>query len=278
MVRLRHACVLAALACSLWCAVASAADVVNTTETAFDSAFDSAAALRASQAVIGTRIGEHTLYDRSGRAFMLSSLRGRPLLVSFVYTGCSQVCPLSTKILEKAVASAQRALGSGRFTVLTIGFNLPYDSPAAMADFARRQGVALPDWKFASPDAASVQRLTREFGFDYRATTGGFDHITQISIVDADGRIVRQVYGDDFDLPLLVEPLKQLLTGSPAEFSGLAQMIDKVRLVCTVYDPVSGQYRLSYAVLIEILSGISVFVAVLLFMRKGRRRRSVGSA
>jgi protein SCO1/2 len=271
MSRLRLACALAALACSACCAVARAADATET-------AFDSTAALRTSQAAIGTRVGEHALFDRSGRSFMLSSLRGKPLLVSFVYTGCSQVCPLTTKMLEKAVANAQRALGSGRFNVLTIGFNLPYDSPAAMADFARRQGVALPDWEFASPDAASVQRLTREFGFDYRATTGGFDHITQVSIVDADGRIVRQVYGDDFELPLLVEPLKQLLTGSPAEFSGLAQMIDKVRLVCTVYDPVSGQYRLSYAVLIEIASGISVFAAVLLFMRKGRRRRNVGSA
>lgn len=267
----RPARALAALVCSAWIAAAGAAE---TTE----SVFDSAAALRASQAVIGTRVGEHALTDRNGRAFMLSSLRGKPLLVSFVYTGCSQVCPLTTKILEKAVANAQRALGSGRFNVLTIGFNLPYDSPAAMADFARRQGVTLPDWEFASPDAKSVQRLTREFGFEYSAATGGFDHVTQISIVDGDGKIVRQVYGDDFDLPLLVEPLKQLLTGSPAEFSGLAQMIDKVRLVCTVYDPVSGQYRLSYAVLIEILSGISVFAAVLLFMRKSRQRRSVESA
>jgi protein SCO1/2 len=262
MVRLRSACAAIALAC---CAAA----------VAQEPAFDSAAALRASQAVIGTRVGEHALQDRSGRTLMLSSLRGKPLLVSFIYTGCAQVCPLTTKMLEKAVAGAQRALGAGRFNVLTIGFNLPYDSPAAMADFARRQGVTLPDWEFVSADAAGVQRLTREFGFEFRATTGGFDHVTQVSIVDADGRIVRQVYGDQFDLPLLVEPLKQLLTGSPAEFSGLAQMIDKIKLVCTVFDPATGEYRFNYAVFIEIASGISVFLAVLVFMRKSRRQRKV---
>ena len=268
MFMLRKAVALVALACSAGVAA----------EGVGEAAFDATAALRASQAVIGTRVGEHALVDRSGRAHMLSSFRGKPLLVSFVYTGCSQVCPLTTKMLERAVAAAQRALGAGRFNVLTVGFNLPYDTPAAMADFARRQGVTLPDWEFVSADAAGVQRLTREFGFEFRATTGGFDHVTQVSIVDADGKIVRQVYGDQFDLQLLVEPVKQLLTGSPAEFSSLAQMIDKVKLVCTVYDPVTGEYRFDYAVFIEIASGLSVFFAVLLFMAKGRRRRKAEGA
>ena len=262
MLRWRGACAGIALAC---CAAAGAQE----------AAFDSAAALRASQAVIGTRVGEHALYDGNGRPVMLSSFRGKPLLVSFIYTGCAQVCPLTTKMLEKAVAAAQRALGPGRFNVLSIGFNQPFDSPAAMADFARRQGISLPDWAFVSADRDGVQRLTREFGFEYRAAAGGFDHVTQVSIVDGDGKIVRQVYGDQFDLPLLVEPLKQLLTGSPAEFSGLAQMIDKIKLVCTVFDPATGEYRFDYAVFIEIASGISVFLAVLLFMRRGRRQGKV---
>lgn len=238
-----------------------------------NSAFDTPAALRTSQAVIGAAVGEHALYDRAGNRVMLSSYLGKPLLVSFVYTGCTQVCPLTTKMLANAVANAQRALGGGRFQVLTIGFNLPYDTPAAMADFARRLGVSSPDWDFMTADAASVARLAREFGFDFRATAGGFDHITQLTLVDGRGRIVRQIYGDEFELPLLVEPLKQMLAELPVEPSGLAQIIEKVRLVCTVYDPVSGQYRFSYAVAIEIGTGLSVIAAALLFMLKSRRRR-----
>jgi protein SCO1/2 len=49
-------------------------------------------------------------------------------------------------------------------------------------------------------------------------------------------------------------------------------MIDKIRLVCTVYDPASGQYRVSYAVAIEIGAGLSVIAGVLIFMIRGRRR------
>jgi protein SCO1/2 len=125
-----------------------------------------------------------------------------------------------------------------------------------------------------SPEAGSVEQMTREFGFTYRATQGGFDHITQVTLVAADGKILRQVYGDNFELPLLIEPLKQLVTGEPARFDGLAQMIEKVRLVCTVYDPVSGQYRFNYTVFIEIFAGLTIIGAVLLFLfREWRRNR-----
>ena len=241
------------------------------------AALDPAAAVKVSQSAIGTSVGDYAFQDRAGRRVALSSYRGKPLLVSFVYSGCFQVCPVTTKMLANAVASAQRALGAGGFNVITIGFNLPFDTPQAMADFARRQGVSLPNWEFLSPEAAGVAALTRNFGFTYRATQGGFDHVTQVTIVDADGKIQRQVYGDNFELPLPIEPLKQLVTGEPAQFDGLAQMIEKVRLVCTVYDPISGQYRFNYTVLIEIVSGLSIFIAVLLFLFREwwRNRRKI---
>jgi len=265
------------LACGLVAStLALAAYAARGAESDGAAVFDPAAAVKLSQSVIGNSVGDYVLYDRAGRRVLLSSYRGKPLLVSFVYSGCFQACPVATKLLAAAVANAQRALGAERFNVITIGFNLPFDTPQAMADFARRQGVALPNWEFLSPEAASVEPLTREFGFTYRAMSGGFDHVTQVTIVTADGKILRQVYGDSFELPILIEPLKQLVTGSPAQFEGLAQMIEKVRLVCTVYDPVSGQYRFNYTVLIEIFAGLSIFAAVLLFLfREWWRNRKI---
>jgi len=235
------------------------------------NAFDEKAALKASQEVIGKPVGDYVLTDRAGRPIRLSSYRGRPLLVNFVYTGCGQVCPTTTRVLARAVAEAQRVFGEDAFSTLTIGFNLPFDSPPAMADFARRHGVALPNWEFASAEAATVTRLTRDFGFSYVATLGGFDHVTQVTIVDGNGRIYRQIYGDSFDLPLLIEPLRNLVTGSALPAPGMAQMLDKIRILCTVYDPASGRYRLNYALFIEIFSGLTIIGGVLLFLIKERR-------
>ena len=202
-------------------------------------------------------------------------LRGKPLVVHFIYTGCFQVCPTTTQFLASAVAEAERTLGPGTFRVATIGFNLPFDSPAAMKDFARKFGLASPDWLFLSPDAGSVPRLAAELGFRYEATAAGFDHLLQVTIVDANGRIYRQVYGDSFDAPLFVGPLLQLAQNAPVEQGNLEAAWEKVKLLCTVYDPSAGRYRLNYALIIELLVGASVVIGVLAsLVIEWRRRRT----
>ena len=223
--------------------------------------FDQDAALRESQAAIGRQVGGYALYDTAGREVRLESYRGKPLVVNFVYTGCFQVCPTATKFLQGAVREAERTLGSGTFRVATIGFNLPYDTPQAMADFARKQGIDSSEWMFLSPEAGSVEALTRDFGFRYEATPAGFDHLLQVSIVDAQGRIYRQVYGDSFGVPQFTGALLELAQNAPRPAPGIAGLIDKVRLLCTVYDPASGRYRFNYAVLIEIFVGTSIMLA-----------------
>src|SRR5690606_23753876 len=54
---------------------------------------DSETALRTSQAVVGSTPGDYTLRNRDGQQVRLSSYRGKPLLVSFIYTGCFHICP-----------------------------------------------------------------------------------------------------------------------------------------------------------------------------------------
>jgi len=227
---------------------------------AFEPALDRAAALRGSQAVLGHSIGDYTLLDREGRPVRLSGYRGKPLLVSFIYTGCFQVCPTTTKTLQKAVAVASEALGADRFNVISIGFNQPADSPQALKSFAAQYGINASNWKFLSPPAAVVPALARDFGFSFVATPAGFDHLLQISVVDADGRIYRQIYGEDYSVDYLTEPLRQLISGAPvSEARSLSAILDQVRLLCSVYDPRTGKYRVSYGLVLE-FAGFATFL------------------
>ena len=233
---------------------------------AFAPALDQTAALRASQAAVGRAIGDHTLQDREGRAVRLSSYRGKPLLVSFIYTGCFQVCPTTTRALQQAVAVARDALGDGRFNVISIGFNQPADSPQALKSFAAQYGIKSLNWEFLSPPAAIVPDLARDFGFGFVATAAGFDHLLQVSVVDAEGRIYRQIYGEDYSADHLTEPLRQLITGSPvADATSLSAILEQVRILCSVYDPRTGKYRVSYAIVLEIAGGATFLLWILWF-------------
>lgn len=240
-------------------------------------ALDQKSALKLSQSVVGKTLGDHAFTDSTGKRVRLSDFRGKPLLVNFVYTGCYEVCPATTQFLLKAVRSAQQSLGRDSFNVLTIGFNLPFDHPIAMKTFADRQGANQPGWHFLSPDAGSVDALLADFGFSYAQTPKGFDHVLQVSVVDAEGRVYRQLYGESFELPLLVAPLKDLLTGALTTSPTLGDWVEKVRLLCTVYDPAAGKYRFNYAVIIELIVGASILVlGTASLVHEWRRRRRIG--
>lgn len=235
-------------------------------------------ALRASQAAIGTQLGEYIFRDSEDRQVRLSQLRGQPLVVNFIYTGCFQVCPAATQYLAQSVAEAERTLGPGRFRVATIGFNLPFDTPQAMKQFARKQGVTASSWLFLTPDAATLPQLLADFGFRAEQTAAGFDHVLQASIVDAEGRIYRQLYGESFAAPQFVGPLVELVTKAPRPASGLAGYLEQVKLLCTVYDPASGRYRVSYAIVIELLVGASIFLIGIPALAIEWRRRKARAA
>ncbi|MBL8529467.1 MAG: SCO family protein [Burkholderiales bacterium] len=222
------------------------------------SPLDERKALDFSRSVIGKPIGDYALVDRDGHSVRLSRYRGKPLLVSFIYTGCFQVCPTTTKFLAKAVAAAKDALGEASFNVVSIGFNLPFDTPSAMRTFAKQQGITAKNWEFLSPDPATLEALTQDFGFLYYPTPKGYDHLIQVTLVDAQGRVYRQIYGDSFELPMLVAPMKELVTGTPTPLGDLAAFAERVRILCTVYDPASGRYRLNYAVVIELIVGAGI--------------------
>jgi len=229
-------------------------------------------ALEISQAAIGRSLGDYTLQDRDGRQVRLAEYRGRPLIISFVYTGCFQVCPATTRFLGGAVDEAQRALGTDAFRVVTVGFNLPFDTPAAMREFRARQGIGAANWEFLAGDRATIDGLARDTGFVWTPTASGFDHLTQATIVDRDGRVFRQIYGEAFELPMFVAPLKELVTGAPAPLQNLSGLLERVRILCTVYDPRAGKYRLNYGLFIEIAAGITVLGAILAYLGGEWRR------
>lgn len=235
---------------------------------------DSDEAFSTSQAAVGTTPNDYTLLDRQGIPRQLSSYRGKPLLVSFIYTGCFHICPVSTRALHKSVRALRR-FGDGQFNVVTIGFNQPEDSPEALDAYARQQRISEENWRFLSPDSTDVAALSRDFGFTFAATPAGFDHTLQVSVLDAQGRIYQQIYGDSFTAEKIGEPLRQLLTGARIVDGkvGFADLIDRVRILCSVYDPETGTYRTDYTLYFMIAGGVTFFAAMLWFLLSELRAR-----
>ncbi len=227
---------------------------------------DQEAALAASRGAIGHAPSDYQLRDRQERIVKLSVYRGKPLLVNFIYTGCFRVCPNSSRALHSAIIAMRDRFGSDQFNIVSIGFDQPTDSPQALRSFSAQQRIDDRNWEFLSPRRDDVAALARDFGFRYVPTPLGFDHTLQVSILDRDGVIRRQVLGDTFSADSLGEPLRQMIAGQPVGDAGSwSDLLDRVRILCSVYDPETGRYRIDYDIYFEIAGGATFIFAMLWF-------------
>jgi len=244
------------------------------------------AALARSQAVVGQKIGDLSFRDTGGRAVRLSQFLGKPLIINLIYTSCAESCGVVTAMLADTYETAFDALGADSFTALTIGFDWKNDTPARMRTYARQQGVeGFAGWHFLSGDEDTVQKLVEAVGFTYFPSPKGFDHLDQMTIIKGTGVIDSQIYGDLFDKPLLIEPLKALVFGTTAPFRSLDDLIKKVRLFCTLYDPAADRYQFDYSLFLQIAVGaviitigFTILARELLAARRRRRKNEKSAA
>lgn len=236
---------------------------------------DAEIAYELSQEAVGRMTGDHVLTDQRGEPLALAGLRGRPLIVSLVFTSCATVCPLTTDHLRDQVLAARKALGEDGFAVLTFGFDASGDRPAQLAAFAGTHRIAgIPDWFIASADEETTAAFLAELGFSFATAARGFDHVTQTTILDAEGRVYRQIYGDAFPLQVMVEPLKELVLGKRTRSVALPDLIDRINFLCTVYNPRTGAYRFDYGILFGIFFGaVSLILTGSVILRLWFERR-----
>jgi protein SCO1/2 len=236
---------------------------------------DEAAALKFSQSALGNNIGDHRFTSSTGEDKNLAQFLGKPLLISLIYTSCYHTCPILTKHLADVVRIARDALGDDSFSVLTVGFDTAVDSPERMRIFAKERGIDMPIWSFLSTDQATIEALSSELGFIYFRSPKGFDHLAQITLLDTEGRVYRQIYGENFEPPVLVEPLKDLVFGKHNESDLLNGWINNIRLFCTIYDPTRNRYRFDYSIFIAIgISIIALGATAIFVVRAWRQHKS----
>ncbi len=223
-------------------------------------------AIALSEAAIGSQLPSITFTNSDGSKITLDELRGKPLLISLVFTGCTDVCPMIIQNLRPAIEIAQNALGKDSFNTITIGFDTRNDTPDRMRSFARSQGIDLPNWLFLSSSQRNVQKLAEAIGFTFVPSAAGFDHMAQMSIVDAEGRIYQQILGGVFNPPAIVEPLKDVMFGTRKTLMSVSGIIERVKLFCTVYNPNTGRYYFNYSLFIGLAIGILSLLLILFWL------------
>jgi protein SCO1/2 len=133
------------------------------------------------------------LVDQNGHSFTFASLRGTPLVVTFIAAHCTDACPLVNA--QFAQASQHLARAHAHVRLLTITLDPEHDSLRDMRDIARRFGADPRVWIVAGGSRANVHAVMSAFGvLAQRGRKGYADvHTTFVYFVDANGRLSKTV-------------------------------------------------------------------------------------
>jgi protein SCO1/2 len=123
---------------------------------------------------------EFGLRDERGRMVRLRNLRGRPAIVTFLYTTCRDTCPLTTQQIRQALD----ALGHD-VPVIAVSVDPANDTPVKARAFALKQGMT-GRMRWVLGTSAQLQRLWRAYGV--APQTAKEDHSASTVVLDGAGR------------------------------------------------------------------------------------------
>lgn len=182
------------------------------------------------------------LTDAAGNRLTLGALAGRPLLLSFNYTGCPRLCGLQLSGLARALRD--RGWSGDGFSVVTISID-PAEKPQQLAAYKQakvreagaRPGVA-EGWRFVTGREADVAAIAEAVGFRYRyePSTGEYQHQATLVVLGGDGRVSGYLHGISYPAAALDAALARATrneVATLAEQRGLGGFL----LSCMGYDP-----------------------------------------
>lgn len=135
------------------------------------------------------------LETQSGALINLASLRGRWVVVDFIYTRCLTWCLALGGEFAQLQDQLAKPLADGKLVLLSISFDPAHDTPLQLGAYQQRFGGHGDGWIAARPTRdADLRQLLRTFGVTVVPDAiGGYVHNAAIQIVDPQGMLVQIV-------------------------------------------------------------------------------------
>jgi len=157
-----------------------------------------------------------TLTNQDGKRLALKDLRGRALVITFIYASCTDTCPL----LTAKMASIQDRLGPDfgpKVYFISITVDSERDTPEALKRYAEAHHANPAGWAFLTGTPAEIREVAKSYGIYYKKMPrGDMDHTFLTSLVDQSGTLRVQYMGVKFNPNEMLRDVKSLVQEAKA--------------------------------------------------------------
>ena len=160
----------------------------------------------------GEEVPDFAFTNQDGKHLTLRQLRGKVVMVTFIYTRCPfpDFCPR----MSSNFAEIYKQLGSNPSLadtqLLSASFDPEHDTPKVLRDYgfsvAHTHDAALfRRWQFAALKSADLPKIADFFALTVKPEGGLITHNLSTTVIGADGKIVKWYHGGDWQVSDLIK-------------------------------------------------------------------------
>ncbi|MDR3633388.1 MAG: copper-binding protein [Isosphaeraceae bacterium] len=147
---------------------------------------------------VGETVPDFTLTTQEGKGLKLSDLRGKVVVLTFIYTRCPlpDFCPLmDRKFAELAGSLSAFPERAERVRLLSVSFDPEHDTPDILSKHAAVQGAKPPLWMFAVASHPELAKVAPGLGLTYGPTANEVIHNLVTVVIGPDGKLAARESG-----------------------------------------------------------------------------------
>src|SRR5262245_20839965 len=153
---------------------------------------------------------EFTLLNQEGSRFESTKLHGKVVVLNFIFTTCTDVCPLFTANLAQLQRTLKNDTGNVFFVSITTDPEV--DSPKILKAYAQRYGADFKNWAFLTGSEAQLKQVWNSLGIRvFKKSRGLVQHTSLTTVIDQQGIRRFNFYGEKWQLKDLLRDTSTLL-------------------------------------------------------------------
>jgi len=150
-----------------------------------------------------------SLQDADGRPLQLSDLRGKVMVLHFIYAGCPDVCPLHADRIAEIQSMINQTPMKAQVQFVTITTDPKNDAADVLRAYGEQHRLDPANWVFLTTGTGqpedATRKLAEQFGHKFMKQEDGYQvHGIVTHVVDREGRWRANFHGLRFEPTNLV--------------------------------------------------------------------------
>ncbi len=145
---------------------------------------------------VGENLPNFALYDQDGKVVQASQLRGRQVVMNFIFTRCpdAKMCPATVMKMMQLQAMAREA-GVADLELVSITLDPEYDTPGVLRDYADARGIDTTNYRFLTGPERAIKDMLAQLGVLVFENGPLIQHTLATVLIDGKGKMVHRFDG-----------------------------------------------------------------------------------